>query len=230
MTNQHDDMKEITKRIIYLIAVNVVCFLLMWNSFEIRGALVFLMYMVTYVCIKTIGIPRALLSYLSDKEIDAEWKKGKLRFWIDYFPIAVYVIALLYTQYVIGAEGFSFSSADAILNLAVPYILCITASMISRHYYLKYSSDDSLQYKDISEKLYLDAKEEELENYVSVKSFTDLDAAEKCKAFLERHNIPSSIYGAVKPDYISRNNLPIQVVVRKRYEKDAFQVLNTMDD
>jgi hypothetical protein len=57
--------------------------------------------------------------------------------------------------------------------------------------------------------------EDDLSVYATLKCFDELADAEKLKAILDEHNIPSMIYGANKPDYISRENLPIQVMVRK---------------
>ena len=63
--------------------------------------------------------------------------------------------------------------------------------------------------------------EEKDSTYVRLKSFDTLEDAEDLKKRLEDNGIPSMIYGANKIGYISREVLPIQVMVTKKHLTDA---------
>ena len=97
-------------------------------------------------------------------------------------------------------------------GLAITYIIFILLVFIARRTYLSAAP----KFDGTAMDLILQAQsEEDMSVYGTLKCFDELAEAEKLKSKLDEHNIPSMIYGANKPDYISREDLPIQVMVRK---------------
>lgn len=195
-------LPKILLRIFGLFALGWACYYTAGMDF----ALLYIAYTVTYFSIIMYRNPYAVKSFIMKDE--EEWLVGIAKV-IYYLPLLLASIALyIYTDDEL-MDCFNF---DPTIYHAITYVIFILLVFIARRAYLNAAP----KFDGTTMDLLLQAQsEEDLSVYATLKCFDELADAEKLKAILDEHNIPSMIYGASKPDYISRENLPIQVMVRK---------------
>ena len=102
--------------------------------------------------------------------------------------------------------------------IALLHIIFVIACLKERRWYKENLDYGVTNFKEASDFLKLTLDNEENETLVCVKSFSTVEEAEEYQKQLEQQDIPSVLYGANKPDYISREVLPVQVMVQKQYK------------
>lgn len=180
-----------------------------WYCYYTAGidfTFLFVIYTMTYLGIIMYKNPHAVKSFImNDME---EWLTGFAKV-IYYLPLLLAYTAL---YIYVDDELKDIFNFDPTVYLAITYIIFILLVFIARRTYLNAAP----KFHGTAMDLILQAQsEEDMSVYGTLKCFDELAEAEKLKSKLDEHNIPSMIYGANKPDYISREDLPIQVMVRK---------------
>ena len=175
---------------------------------------------ILYLAITTIGNPKAIYYKLTKENAKKEEKKLK--------PI-IEIVLIVLSSCIIYAAIDVLRGCDEIYDILVlvlvgiilPLVLFIGLSIKRRRWFQKNIDAPIHTLEDVFN--YMDSlvTEEKDSTYVRLKSFDTLEDAEDLKKRLEDNGIPSMIYGANKIGYISREVLPIQVMVTKKHLTDA---------
>lgn len=198
--------------------------LIIYMSNGWSGVVVILMYLLTWDLIRFVGNPRALWANLSKNNIDAEWLKGK-RFIVNALPIIILFLSCMGTLGALLDENLTPNRNNLINKFLIPYLFFILSCVISRIVYIRNAPETKIEFRDIPSFLANEMKEEDLSQYVALKSFATIEEAEEFKTYLEKNNIPSMIYGANRLEHIPEDVLPIRILVRKRYYESAKEYI-----
>lgn len=116
---------------------------------------------------------------------------------------------------------FDLNTLLVFIGIVLSLLLLIGLSIYRRRWFQKNIDVPVSTFEDVFNYIDNIIVEEKLSIYVRLKSFDTLAEAEDLKKTLEDNGIPSMIYGANKIDYISREVLPVQVMVTKKNLNDA---------
>ena len=170
--------------------------------------------------ITTIGNPKAIYYQLIEE--NAKKKEKKLNSIIEIVLIVLSWCIIYATLVVLGGCDEIYDILFYVLvGIILPLVLLIGLSIKRRRWFQKNIDAPIHTLEDVFN--YMDSlvTEEKDSTYVRLKSFDTLEDAEDLKKRLEDNGIPSMIYGANKIGYISREVLPIQVMVTKKHLTDA---------
>ena len=168
----------------------------------------------------TIGNPKAIYYQLIEE--NAKKKEKKLKPIIEIVLIVLSSCIIYATLDVLGGCDEIYDILFYVLvGIILPLVLIIGLSIKRRRWFQKNIDAPIHTLEDVFN--YMDSlvTEEKDSTYVRLKSFDTLEDAEDLKKRLEDNGIPSMIYGANKIGYISREVLPIQVMVTKKHLTDA---------
>ena len=207
-------MTYLTKKILYTIFG-----ILMWIVYiaviknDIHTASFICIYLSIWLGIRYIDNPNALVySYLP--------KDKRLKSWSLKIIISL-VIILILVGYIGTVAVLEVDEISIILKsviIALLHIIFVIACLKERRWYKENLDYGVTNFKEASDFLKLTLDNEENETLVCVKSFSTVEEAEEYQKQLEQQDIPSVLYGANKPDYISREVQPVQVMVQKQYK------------
>ena len=175
---------------------------------------------ILFLAITTIGNPKAIY-YKLTKE-NAKKKENKLKSIIETVLIVLSSCVIYAGLDLLGGCDEIYDVLFyVIVGIILPLILFIGLSIKRRRWFQKNIDAPIHTLEDVFN--YMDSLviEENDSTYVRLKSFETLEDAEDLKKRLEDNGIPSMIYGANKIGYISREVLPIQVMVTKKHLTDA---------
>ena len=170
--------------------------------------------------ITTIGNPKAIYYQLIEE--NAKKKEKKLKPIIEIVLIVLSSCIIYTTLDVLGGCDEIYDILFYVLvGIILPLVFIIGLSIKLRRWFQKNIDAPIHTLEDVFN--YMDSLviEENDSTYVRLKSFETLEDAEDLKKRLEDNGIPSMIYGANKIGYISREVLPIQVMVTKKHLTDA---------
>lgn len=180
---------------------------------DILIASLFCIYILTWLGIRYIDNPNALVySYLpKDERLNSK--------------ALIIIMSLCFIMFILGTVGAvvlldhdQITMGLRVAIIALLYILFVITCLKERVWYKENLDYGVTDFKEASDFLKMKLDDEQSDTLVCVKNFSTVEEAEEYQKQLEQKGIPSVLYGANKPDYISREVLPVQVLVQKQYK------------
>ena len=182
---------------------------------DILTASLLCIYILPWLGIRYIDNPNALVySYLPKDER----LKSKTLIIIKSLCFIMFILGFFVTVAALLLDQDQITMGLRVAIIALLYILFVITCLKERVWYKENLDYGVTDFKEASDFLKMKLDNEQSDTLVCVKSFSTVEEAEEYQKQLEQKGIPSVLYGANKPDYISREVLPVQVLVKKQYK------------